>query len=114
MSDARLMWRKSLNIVMLTLTGVAALAVVSVLFMILGYLIWNGGKALNWGFLRRSFRSRLEKLAEEWPMRSGKFVKLLLLAAVMGLPVGLLAAGSTWPNSAEKPSPLWFAIQRTY
>ena len=39
MSRARLLWRKSLNGVMLTLTGVAAFAVVSVLFLILGYLI---------------------------------------------------------------------------
>ena len=41
---------KSLNVVMLTLTGVAAFAVVSVLFLILGYLVWNGGKSLNWDF----------------------------------------------------------------
>ncbi len=39
MSRVRLIWRKSLNVVMLTLTGVAAFAVVSVLFLILGYLI---------------------------------------------------------------------------
>ena len=50
MSRARLIWRKALNVVMLTLTGVAAFAVVSVLFLILGYLIYNGGKSLNWDF----------------------------------------------------------------
>ena len=43
MSAPRMYWRKSLNFVMLALTGVAAFAVVSVLFLILGYLIWNGG-----------------------------------------------------------------------
>jgi hypothetical protein len=32
MNRALLIWRKSLNVVMLTLTGVAALSVVSVLF----------------------------------------------------------------------------------
>lgn len=44
---ARLMWRKTLNVVMLSLTGVAALGVVSILFMILGYLIYNGGHSLK-------------------------------------------------------------------
>jgi phosphate transport system permease protein len=50
MMDPRIMWRRALNYVMLTLTGIAALGVVSVLFFILGYLIWNGGKSLNWNF----------------------------------------------------------------
>ena len=50
MSTVRMLWRKSLNYVMLTLTGVAAFAVVSVLFLILGYLIWNGGTSLNLNF----------------------------------------------------------------
>ena len=50
MSDMRLMWRKSLNAVMLTLTGVAAFGVVAILFLVLGYLIWNGGTSLNWAF----------------------------------------------------------------
>jgi predicted membrane protein len=47
MSNARIIWRKTVNYVMLTLTGVAAFGVVSVLFLILGYLIWNGGTSLN-------------------------------------------------------------------
>ena len=50
MNRALLLWRKTLNIVMLTLTGVAALSVVSVLFLILGYLIWHGGTSLSWSF----------------------------------------------------------------
>jgi phosphate transport system permease protein len=89
MSDIRLMWRKSLNIVMLTLTGVAALAVVSVLFMILGYLIWNGGKSLNWDF----FTKLPKPVGEVGGGMANAIVgslKLLLLAAVLGLPVGLL------------------------
>jgi phosphate transport system permease protein len=90
MSDVRLFWRKSLNVVMLTLTGVAALAVVSVLFMILGYLIWNGGKSLNWDF----FTQLPKPVGEVGGGMANAIVgslKLLLLAAVMGLPVGLLA-----------------------
>jgi len=90
MSDVRLMWRKFLNVVMLTLTGVAALAVVSVLFMILGYLIWNGGKSLNWDF----FTKLPKPVGEDGGGMANAIVgslKLLLLAAVMGLPVGLMA-----------------------
>ena len=43
---------------MLTLTGVAAFAVVSVLFLILGYLIYNGGKSLNWDFFTQVAEAR--------------------------------------------------------
>src|SRR5271156_6980994 len=90
MNSFRLHWRKGLNIVMLTLTGVAALAVVSVLFMILGYLIWNGGKSLNWDF----FTQLPKPVGETGGGMANAIVgslKLLLLAAVMGLPVGLMA-----------------------
>jgi phosphate transport system permease protein len=90
MNRARLIWRKSLNAVMLSLTGVAALAVVSVLFLILGYLIYNGGKSLNWDF----FTQLPKPVGETGGGMANAIVgslKLLLLAAVMGLPVGLMA-----------------------
>ena len=90
MSRARLIWRKSLNAVMLTLTGVAAFSVVSVLFLILGYLIYNGGKSLNWAF----FTQIPKPVGETGGGMANAIVgslKLLLLAAVMGLPVGLMA-----------------------
>ena len=90
MSDIRLMWRKFLNIVMLTLTGVAALAVVSVLFMILGYLIWNGGKSLNWDFFTKLPKPVGEVGGGMANAIVGSLTRLLL-AAVMGLPVGLMA-----------------------
>jgi phosphate transport system permease protein len=84
------MWRKSLNYVMLTLTGVAAFAVVSVLFLILGYLIWNGGTSLSLNF----FTQLPKPVGETGGGMANAIVgslKLLFLAAVMGLPVGLLA-----------------------
>ncbi len=90
MTRARLLWRKGLNAVMLTLTGVAAFAVVSVLFLILGYLIYNGGKSLNWAF----FTQLPKPVGETGGGMANAIVgslKLLLLAAVMGLPVGLIA-----------------------
>ena len=69
MSDIRLVWRKGLNIVMLTLTGVACFAVVAVLFMILGYLVWNGGKSLNWDFFTQ-LPKPVGEVGGEWPTPS--------------------------------------------
>ena len=86
----RLLWRKSLNAVMLSLTGVAAFAVVSVLFLILGYLLMHGGTSLSWDF----FTKLPKPVGESGGGMANAIVgslKLLLLAAVMGLPVGLLA-----------------------
>jgi phosphate transport system permease protein len=88
-SDIRLLWRKSLNVVMLTLTGVACFAVVAVLFMILGYLVWNGGKSLNWDF----FTQLPKPVGEDGGGMANAIVgslKLLGLAAVIGLPIGLM------------------------
>ncbi len=90
MSRMLLIWRKSLNVVMLTLTGVAAFGVVAVLFLILGYLVWNGGKSLNLDF----FTQLPKPVGETGGGMANAIVgslKLLLLAALMGLPVGLMA-----------------------
>src|ERR1700726_1212650 len=90
MNRLRLIWRKSLNVFALTLTGVAALAVVSILFLVLGYLVWNGGKSLNPAF----FTQLPKPVGETGGGMANAIVgslKLLFLAAVMGLPVGLLA-----------------------
>ena len=90
MSDPRIMWRKAVNNVMLTLTGVAAFGVVCVLFLILGYLIYNGGHSLNLNF----FTKLPKPVGETGGVMANAIVgslKLLLLAALMGLPVGLLA-----------------------
>jgi phosphate transport system permease protein len=90
MSEPRIMWRKCVNTVMLTLTGVAAFGVVCVLFLILGYLIWNGGASLNLNF----FTQLPKPVGETGGGMANAIVgslKLLLLAALMGLPIGLLA-----------------------
>src|ERR1700683_871938 len=90
MSRVLLIWRKLLNVVMLTLTGVAAFGVVAVLFLILGYLVWNGGKSLNLNF----FTQLPKPVGETGGGMANAIVgslKLLMLAALMGLPVGLLA-----------------------
>ena len=90
MGRVLLIWRKSLNVVMLTLTGVAAFGVVAVLFLILGYFIWNGGTSLNLDFFTKLPRPEGEVGGGVANAIVGS-LKLLLLAAVMGLPIGLLA-----------------------
>jgi phosphate transport system permease protein len=39
-----------MNNVMLTLTGVCTVLTVSILFLILGFLVWNGWRSLDWNF----------------------------------------------------------------
>src|SRR5690348_14772417 len=85
----RTYWRKSLNVVMLSLTGVCALFTVSVLFFILGYLVWFGGKSLNWAF----FTKLPVPVGETGGGMANAIVgsgKLLLLASLIGVPIGLL------------------------
>jgi len=82
-------WRKVVNIVMLSLTGVCTLFTVSVLFFILGYLLWYGGKSLNWAF----FTQLPTPVGEVGGGMANAIVgsgKLLLLASLVGVPVGLL------------------------
>jgi phosphate transport system permease protein len=87
--NVRLAWRKSLNVFMLSLTGLCALLTVSALFFILGYLVWNGGKDLSWSF----FTHLPAPVGEEGGGMANAIVgslKLLLLAALFGVPIGLL------------------------
>lgn len=96
-------WRKLVNYFMLSLTGVCAVFTVAVMFFILGYLLWNGGRFLNWDFL-----SRLPKPVGETGGGMANAIvgsgKLLLLAALTGVPVGFVGGvylsefgGKTFP-----------------
>jgi phosphate transport system permease protein len=87
--SARLAWRKSLNVVMLSLTGLCALLTVSALFFILGYLIWNGGKDLSWNFFTR-LPAPVGEVGGGMANAILGSLKLLLLAALFGVPIGLL------------------------
>ena len=89
MNRFRLIWRKGLNAVMLSLTAVSAILVVSILFFILGYLIYYGGTSVNWDF----FTKLPKPVGEAGGGMANAIVgslKLLFLAALFGLPVGLL------------------------
>jgi len=87
--SARLMWRKTLNVTMLSLTGLCALLTVSALFFILGYLMWNGGKDLSWNFFTR-LPAPVGEVGGGMANAIVGSLKLLLLAALFGVPIGLL------------------------
>jgi phosphate transport system permease protein len=81
--------RKVVNVVMLTLTGLCTLLVISVLLTILGYLLWKGVHALNFAF----FIKLPAPVGETGGGVSNAIVgtlKLLGLATVIGVPIGLL------------------------
>ncbi len=82
--------RKIVNALMLGITGLCALVTVSVLFFILGYLVWNGARDLNWPF----FTQLPKPVGEVGGGMANAIVgtgKLLFLAAVIGVPIGFLA-----------------------
>jgi len=85
----KLAWRKFVNVLMLSLTGLCALIAVAVLFFILGYLVYHGGRDVNWDF----FTKLPAPVGEPGGGMANAIVgsgKLLLLAALFGVPIGLL------------------------
>jgi phosphate transport system permease protein len=85
--SARLLWRKYLSNFMLTLTGVCALVSVSILFFILGYLVFYGGTSINWAF----FTQLPRPVGEAGGGMANAIVgsaKLLLAASLFGVPMG--------------------------
>ena len=87
----RLRWRKFVSGFMLAMTGVCALVAVSVLFLILGYLVYHGGTSLNWNF----FTKLPTPVGETGGGMANAIVgsgKLLLLATLIGVPIGFFGA----------------------
>ena len=85
----KLAWRKFVNVLMLSLTGLCALIAVAVLFFILGYLVYHGGRDVNWNF----FTKLPAPVGEAGGGMANAIVgsgKLLLLAALFGVPIGLI------------------------
>jgi phosphate transport system permease protein len=88
--NAHLMWRKGVNAVMLSVTAAFTLLAVSTLFLILGYLLYYGGRSLDWNFFTKL------------PLPAGEVgggmanaivgsAKIVGVAALIGLPIGFLA-----------------------
>jgi phosphate transport system permease protein len=84
------LWRKLVNGVMLTLTGVCTVVTISVLFVILGCLIYNGAHSLNWDFFTKL------------PLPPGEVggglanaivgsMQIVGMAGLIGIPIGFLA-----------------------
>jgi phosphate transport system permease protein len=82
--------RNAVNNVMLTLCGFCAILTVSTLFLILGYLIYNGGKSVNLDFFTKL------------PLPPGQTgggmanaivgsAEIVLFATIVGLPIGFFA-----------------------
>lgn len=85
--SSRLRWRKLVSNFMLTMTGVCALIAVSVLFFILGYLVYHGGSSINWDF----FTKLPTPVGEAGGGMANAIIgsaKLLLLASLFGVPIG--------------------------
>jgi phosphate transport system permease protein len=91
------------NVVMFTLTGLCAVLIISILFIILGYLVVNGGRYLSFDF----FTKLPKPVGETGGGMANAIVgsaKLLVLASAIGLPIGFLAGvylaefgGKTFP-----------------
>jgi phosphate transport system permease protein len=101
--DGRTKRRYFVNALMLSLTGLCTLLTVSILFLILGYLIWNGSQALDWAFF-----TKLPKPPGELGGGMANAIvgsaKLIFLASAIGIPIGFLAGvylsefgGKTFP-----------------
>jgi len=87
----RLRWRKFISGFMLTMTGLCAFVAVSVLFLILGYLVYNGGTSISWNF----FTKLPAPVGETGGGMANAIVgsgKLLLLATLFGVPIGFFGA----------------------
>lgn len=89
MSSARVRWRRFVSNFMMTLTGLCAFISVSVLFFILGYLVYNGGTSINWAF----FTQLPKPVGESGGGMANAIVgsgKLLFAASLFGVPIGFL------------------------
>ncbi|MGH9445150.1 MAG: phosphate ABC transporter permease PstA [Terriglobia bacterium] len=84
-----LAWRKSVNYLMIGVAGLCAAVALVSLLLILGYLAWSGAHYLTWTFL-----TRLPAPVGEAGGGMGNAIvgsgKMLLLAALTGVPVGLI------------------------
>jgi phosphate transport system permease protein len=84
---ARLRWRKFVSGLMLTMTGVCAVVAVAVLFFILGYLVYHGGAAINWDFFTK-LPTPVGEIGGGMANAIIGSAKLLLLASLLGVPIG--------------------------
>jgi phosphate transport system permease protein len=87
----RIARRNIVNNVMLTVTGICTVVTVSVLFLILGYLVVNGWRSVDWNFFTKLPLSPGEAGGGVANAIVGSGV-VVLIAMVIGIPVGFLGA----------------------
>jgi phosphate transport system permease protein len=85
-----LAWRKLVNGVMLTLTGVCTVVTILVLFVILGCLIYFGAQSLKWDFFTKLPLAPGETGGGLANAIVGS-AQIVGLAALIGIPIGFLA-----------------------
>jgi phosphate transport system permease protein len=90
MTNRRLTWRKAVNNCMLALTGLFTVITVSTLFVILGYLLYNGGKSLDWNFFTKLPLSPGELGGGMANAILGS-AEVVGVAAAIGIPMGFFA-----------------------
>jgi len=83
------LYRKGVNVVMFSLAGLCAFTTVSVLFYILGFLVWKGAGAINWDFFTQLPKPVGEAGGGMANAIVGSF-KLVVLATAIGVPVGFV------------------------
>jgi phosphate transport system permease protein len=85
-----LRWRKAVNWVMLSSTGICAFVAVSSLFVILAFLLYNGGKSLDWNFF-----TQLPKATGEVGGGMANAIvgslQVVGIASLIGIPIGFIA-----------------------
>jgi len=101
--DGRTRRRYAFNNLMLALTGLCTVLTVSILFLILGYLVYNGGKSLDWNFFTKLPLSPGENGGGMANAIIGS-LKMVLLATAIGVPIGFMGGvylaefgGKTFP-----------------
>jgi len=82
--------RNLINNVMLSLSGVCAFLTVSTLFVILGYLMFNGGKSVNLDFFTKLPLPPGENGGGMANAIAGS-AEIILIATLIGIPVGFFA-----------------------
>ncbi|HLK51127.1 MAG TPA: phosphate ABC transporter permease PstA [Bryobacteraceae bacterium] len=86
----RLHWRRTVNYVMLGLTAVCTAVTISTLFVILGYLLYFGGKSLDWSFFTKLPLPPGEAGGGMANAIAGS-LEILAIAGLIGIPIGFLA-----------------------
>ena len=89
MTNLHTLRRKTVNVVMLTVTGLCTLFAAGTLVYILGYLFVHGATSLTWDF----FTKLPTPVGESGGGMANAIVgsgKLLLLASLFGIPIGFL------------------------